>query len=169
VARLVERRAITKELVLKLLAWRHPGSSTHVGDRIATENKRRLEDTAACLVRNPLSPKKLVYLDRQQAVLYRSRMNPFLGRNFEAINPLEWLARMSDHSPTPASTALCSTASTQTASAGAGRPRPKRAACRRSRPQALLAGLGTPDRKGLSRRSARLHPLRPAHAPRRLR
>jgi len=56
-------------------------------------------DTAAYLVRNPLSLKKLVYLDGQQAVLYRSKMNPFLGRNFEALDPLEWLARMSDHIP----------------------------------------------------------------------
>jgi len=37
---------------------------------------------------NPLSLKKLVYLDGQQAVLYRSRMNPTLGRNFEAMDPL---------------------------------------------------------------------------------
>jgi hypothetical protein len=29
-------------------------------------------------------------------MLYRSRMNPALGRNFEAMDPLEWLARMSD-------------------------------------------------------------------------
>ena len=26
-------------------------------------------------------------------------MNPSLGRNFEAMDPLEWLARMSDHIP----------------------------------------------------------------------
>ncbi len=40
-------------------------------------------------------------LDGQQAVLYRSRMNPVLGRNFEALDPLEWLARISDHIPDP--------------------------------------------------------------------
>jgi hypothetical protein len=34
-------------------------------------------------------------------VLYRSRMNSFLGRNFEAMDPLEWLARMADHIPDP--------------------------------------------------------------------
>src|SRR5688500_10825982 len=49
------------------------------------------------MVRAPLSLKKLVYLDGQKAVLYRSRMNPFLGRNFEAMDPLEWLARLADH------------------------------------------------------------------------
>ena len=28
-------------------------------------------------------------------------MNPSLGRNFDALDPLEWLARMSDHIPEP--------------------------------------------------------------------
>jgi hypothetical protein len=42
-----------------------------------------------------------VYLDGQQAVLYRSKMNPGLGRNFETLHPLEWLARMCDHIPDP--------------------------------------------------------------------
>ena len=49
----------------------------------------------------PLSLQKLVYLDGRQAVLYRSRMNPSLGRNFEAMDPLEWLARLADHIPDP--------------------------------------------------------------------
>ena len=98
---LLDKRAISQELVQKLLAWRHPGFSAHVGEPIAAEDNKRLEDTAAYLVRNPLSLKKLVYLDGQQAVVYRSRMNPALGRNFEAMDPLEWLARISDHIPDP--------------------------------------------------------------------
>ena len=40
-----------------------------------------------------------VYLDGQKAVLHRSKMNPSLGRNFEAMDPLEWLARLADHIP----------------------------------------------------------------------
>jgi hypothetical protein len=28
-------------------------------------------------------------------------MNPSLGRNFEAMDPLDWLARVSDHTPDP--------------------------------------------------------------------
>jgi hypothetical protein len=28
-------------------------------------------------------------------------MNPGLGRNFEAMDPLEWLSRMPDHIPDP--------------------------------------------------------------------
>jgi hypothetical protein len=44
---------------------------------------------------------QVVYLDGERAVIYRSRMNPSLGRNFEATDPLEWLARLSDHIPDP--------------------------------------------------------------------
>jgi hypothetical protein len=63
-ASLVEQRAISKELVQKLLAWRHPGFSAHVGERIARGDEQHLE-------------------------------------GFEAMDPLEWLARMSDHVPDP--------------------------------------------------------------------
>ena len=92
-------KAISEELARKLLAWRHPGFSAHVGEAIPFEDKKAIEDVACYIVRNPLSLKKLVYLDGQKAVLYRSRMNPFLGRNFEAMDPLEWLARLADHIP----------------------------------------------------------------------
>ncbi len=84
---LIDKRAISQELVHKLLAWKHPGFSAHVGETIVAKDKRRLEDTAAYLVRNPLSLKKLVYLDGQKAVLYRSRTSPSLARNFEAMDP----------------------------------------------------------------------------------
>ena len=59
-ARLLDRHAISPELVQKLLGWRHPGFSAHVGEPIDPEDKQRLEDTAAYLVRNPLSLRKLV-------------------------------------------------------------------------------------------------------------
>ena len=52
-AKLVEKRAVSKELVAKLVAWRHPGFSAHVSDRIAAQDKQRLEDTASYLLRNP--------------------------------------------------------------------------------------------------------------------
>jgi hypothetical protein len=45
-ARLVEAHAISLELGRKLLAWKHPGFSAHVGEPIAPTDKLRLEDTA---------------------------------------------------------------------------------------------------------------------------
>jgi hypothetical protein len=59
-----------------------------VGEAIPFEHKKAIEDAACSVVRNALSLKNLVYLDGRQAVLYRSRMNPTLGRDFEAMDPL---------------------------------------------------------------------------------
>ena len=74
------------DLARKLIAWTHPGFSSHIAEAIPFENKEAIEDLACYLVRAPLSLQKLVYLDGHKAVLYRSRMNPSLGRNFEAMD-----------------------------------------------------------------------------------
>jgi hypothetical protein len=100
-ARLIERHAISQELAHKLLKWRHPGFSAHIGEPIPSGDRKAIEDVASYLVKAPLSLKKLVYLDDHKAVVYRSKMNPALGRNFEAMDPLEWLARLADHIPDP--------------------------------------------------------------------
>ena len=34
-ARLIEKHAISQELATKLMAWRHPGFSAHVGEPIS--------------------------------------------------------------------------------------------------------------------------------------
>jgi hypothetical protein len=100
-ARLVERHAISEELARKLVAWTHPGFSSHIAKAIPFGDGKAIEDLACYLVRAPFSLHKLVYLDGHKAVLYRARMNPSLGRNFQAMDPLEWLARLADHIPDP--------------------------------------------------------------------
>jgi hypothetical protein len=47
--RLVESHAISQELVARLVSWKHPGLSAHVGEPIAPGQKQHLEDTAAYL------------------------------------------------------------------------------------------------------------------------
>jgi hypothetical protein len=49
-ARLLDRHAISRELVKRLLAWRHSGFSAHVDEPTPPEDMKRLEDTAAYLV-----------------------------------------------------------------------------------------------------------------------
>ncbi len=81
-ARLVDKHAISRELVAKLLAWRHPGFSAFVGDPILPENTKAIEDMASYVVRSPVSLKRLVYVDGQQAVIYRAlKTNPRLGQD----------------------------------------------------------------------------------------
>lgn len=45
--RLVSRHAISEQLEAKLLAWRHPGFSTHVGEPIPPHDSRAIEDMAS--------------------------------------------------------------------------------------------------------------------------
>jgi hypothetical protein len=100
--RLAAKHALSHELAAKVTAWRHPGYSVHLGDAIPPGDAQAIEDLAGYVVRNPLSLKRLVYLDGQQAVIYRGlRPNPRLGRDFESMDPLSWLARMTDHIPDP--------------------------------------------------------------------
>lgn len=87
-ARLVERHAISEELARKLLAWKHPGFSAHVGEPIAPEDTRAIEDLAGYVVRAPLSLKRRVYIDGQHAAIYRGlRPNPTLGQQLRGDGP----------------------------------------------------------------------------------
>ncbi len=80
-ARLVEKHVISQELATKLTAWKHPGFSAHVGEPMAADDPQALEHVAGYVTRNPLSLQRLVYLDGQQAVIYKGlRHNPTLGR-----------------------------------------------------------------------------------------
>jgi hypothetical protein len=47
--RLVARHAISTELAHKLLSWRHPGFSVHVGEPIAASDAPTIEDIAGPL------------------------------------------------------------------------------------------------------------------------
>ena len=88
--------------VLAPVPHRHVVNSTLVGEPIPPNDARAIEDMASYVVRNPISLKRLVYIDAQQAVIYRAlKPNPRLGANFVAMDPLEWLARMADHIPDP--------------------------------------------------------------------
>jgi hypothetical protein len=98
----LEKHAISQELAAKLMAWRHPGFSAHAGEPISADDTQVLENVAGYVVRNPLCLQRLVYLDGQQAVIYKGlKHNPTLSRNFETMDPLEWLARIADHIPDP--------------------------------------------------------------------
>ena len=65
---------LDREVAVKVLKRRQPLE----GDDVLARPRPRAP--ACYLVRNALSLQKLMYLDGHKAVLYRSRMNPSLGR-----------------------------------------------------------------------------------------
>jgi hypothetical protein len=100
--KLVERHAISEGLAQRAAHLAHPGVSAHVGEHMASDDPQAIEDMAGYAIRNTLSLKRLAYIDGQQAVIYKAlKPNPNLGQNFEAMDSLEWLARMADDIPDP--------------------------------------------------------------------
>jgi hypothetical protein len=51
------------------------------------------------ILRSPFSPVKMVYHKESEAVLYRSKMNPNLKRNFALFPVLDWIAKITAHIP----------------------------------------------------------------------
>ena len=87
------------------------------------------------------------------------------------MDPPGWLARMSDHIPDPGQQRTLFYGEYSSRVRGSGAIRRARGAGRgaASAPQAQLTQLGTLDRQGLPGRPARVHSLRQAHEPHRLR
>jgi hypothetical protein len=59
------------------LAWRHPGFWAHVAEPIAADDTQAIEHLAGYVVRNALSLQRLVYLDGQQAIIYKALAKVF--------------------------------------------------------------------------------------------
>jgi Putative transposase len=99
-AKLVEKRAISKERSPSSSPGGIPASPLMwaTGSLPKTNSASKTPPPTWCGIP---SPSRSSSTDGQQAVLYRSKLNPLLGRNFEAMDSVEWLARMSDHIPDP--------------------------------------------------------------------
>jgi hypothetical protein len=79
-ARLIEKHAISQELATKLMAWRHPGFSTHVGEPISADDTKALENLAGYVTRSWNGW-------REWPITSRTRGN--IARSSTAIMPIE--------------------------------------------------------------------------------
>ncbi len=51
------------------------------------------------ILRNPFSVKKMTLESPTDTVIYRSKLNPKINRNFEVFTPPEFLAAITQHIP----------------------------------------------------------------------
>jgi hypothetical protein len=58
-----------------------------------------MERLAQYIVRNPFSVEKMQPDSSGDSIIYRSGMNPKLGRNFEVLSPCDFIARITQHIP----------------------------------------------------------------------
>jgi len=96
---LVQLQLLPLERVQVLLSWKHSGFNVHHGDLVPPENKAELEKLAQYILRNPFSVEKMTMESPGDTVIYRSRLNAKINRNFEVFTPTDFLAAITQHIP----------------------------------------------------------------------
>jgi hypothetical protein len=71
----------------------------HIGEGVPPEHKADLEDLAQYILRNPFSVEKMTLESPGDIVIYRSRLNAKINRNFEMFTPTDFLAAITQHIP----------------------------------------------------------------------
>jgi hypothetical protein len=64
----------------------------HQGESIPPENKAVLEQLAQYILRNPFSVAKMTLHAGGEKIIYRSKLNPKINRNFEIFTGPDFLA-----------------------------------------------------------------------------
>ena len=82
-----------------LYSWKHSGFNVHAGEQVPPEAKADLEDLAQYILRNPFSVEKMTLESPADMVIYRSRLNAKINRNFEVFTPTDFLAAITQHIP----------------------------------------------------------------------
>jgi hypothetical protein len=77
----------------------HSGFNVHAGQIVTPEAKAGLEDLAQYIQRNPFSVEKMTLECPTDMVIYRSRLNAKINRNFEVFTATDFLAAITQHIP----------------------------------------------------------------------
>ena len=96
---LVTLKLLPPERVQVLHSWKHSGFNVHAGDSVPPEHKAELEKLAQYILRNPFSVKKMTMESPTDTIIYRSKLNLKINRNFEVFTPTDFLAAITQHIP----------------------------------------------------------------------
>jgi len=80
-------------------SWKHSGFNLHAGEQVPPEAKADFEGLAQYILRNPFSVEKMTLESPGDMVIYRSRLNAKINRNFEVFTPTDFLAAITQHIP----------------------------------------------------------------------
>lgn len=91
---------ISEEFVKKMRFWKHIGYSVHCGSSIMAEDEDSRKTLSEYISRAPFLLERMSYNENSDTVLYRGEhFHPSFARNFDVIDPLEWIARIISHIP----------------------------------------------------------------------
>ena len=92
---LVHLKLLPPERVQVLLSWKHSGFNVHSGAPVPPEHKAELEKLAQYIA--PFSVEKMTMESPTDTIIYRSRLNPKINRNFEVFTPTGFLTAITQH------------------------------------------------------------------------
>jgi hypothetical protein len=93
---LLKKEKITPERVQLLRSWKHSGFRVHSERRVGKGERAELEGLLQYMERPPVSLKRLTYRDDGR-VLYTGNYIPSLGRDFQLVSGVEFLALLVPH------------------------------------------------------------------------
>ncbi len=96
---LLAHKLISPELVARRKTWKHSGFNVHSGRSVPPENRAEREQLCQYVLRNPFSVEKITLESPTDTIIYRSKLNPKINRNFEVFDPVDFLAVLSQHIP----------------------------------------------------------------------
>ena len=96
---LLEEGKITEDTVKKIMSWRYTGFSIDNSVYIGSDERDALEGLVQYITRAPVSAGKVIMNGAGDKVIYRSKLNPRIGRNFQVFEPVEWIAALTCHIP----------------------------------------------------------------------
>ena len=98
-AELLRHKLISTELVARMKSWKHTGFNVDASRTVAPENRAEREQLCQYVLRNPFSVEKITLESPNNTIIYRSKLNPKINRNFEVFDPVDFLAVLSQHIP----------------------------------------------------------------------
>ena len=78
---------------------KHTGFNVDASRTVARENRAEREQLCQYVLRNPFSVEKMTLESPTDTIIYRSKLNPKINRNFEVFDPVDFLAVLSQHIP----------------------------------------------------------------------
>ncbi|MEN9676369.1 MAG: hypothetical protein RIS76_2265 [Verrucomicrobiota bacterium] len=98
-AELLRLRRISPQRVERMRGWKHTGFNVDATRSVPPENRAEREELCQYILRNPFSTAKITLEQPGDVVIYRSRLNAKIHRNFEVFAAEGFLAALSQHIP----------------------------------------------------------------------
>jgi len=112
---LLEHNKISEDIVNQMRHWQHSGFSVHKNVVIAEDDPKGLENLIQYIARCPFSLSRMIKVTDSGQVIYKTEhgdchkfpdpasdtLRSGVSRNFEILDPLDFLAEITQHIPEP--------------------------------------------------------------------